>query len=92
MKAFAILEILSRCGLGKDEWGICFMGKKYPFVEMFGAEPMGTFVPGHYVWVNVAHVSDEAFEYLENGADHVLFGPDPEEQCTIIIKIEDAYE
>lgn len=65
------------------------MGKDYPFMEMFGDEPMGEFKPGKYVYVNAAYISDDAFEYLTNAADHTLFGADPEEQCTMLFKIED---
>ena len=87
MKAINMLEALSRCGV--DNWGLVPMGKDYPFKEFFGDEPMGEFVPGRYVYVDAAKVGDEAFEYLANAADHVLFGKDPEEQCTILFRIED---
>ena len=87
MKAIEMLEALSRCGV--DNWGMVPMGTDYPFMEFFGDEPMGKFEPGRYVYVDASGVGDDAFEYLANGADHVLFGPDPEEQCTILFRIED---
>lgn len=86
MKAIEMLEALSSCGI--NNWGLVPMGKDYPFKEFFGDEPMGEFVPGRYVYVDAAKVGDEAFEYLANAADHVLFGKDPEEQCTILFRIE----
>lgn len=89
MTAIWMLEALSRCGIGADAWGMVPMGADYPFNEMFGDEPTGTFEPGTYVYVNAAHISDEAFEYLDNAADYVLFGPDLEEQCTFLFRIED---
>lgn len=89
MKAIEMLEALSRCAIGANDWGLIPMGKDYPFMEMFGDEPISEFVPGRYVYVNAAHISDEGFEYLANAADHVLFGADPEEQCTILFKIEE---
>lgn len=82
-----MLEALSRCGV--DNWGLVPMVKDYPFMEFFGDEPMGEFVPGRYVYVDAANVGDNAFEYLANAADHVLFGENPEKQCTILFKIED---
>ena len=87
MKAIEMLEALSRCGV--NNWGLVPMGKDYPFDEFFGAEPMGEFVPGRYVYVDAAHVGDDAFEYLANAADHVLFGKNPEEQCTMLFRMED---
>lgn len=89
MKAIWMLEALDRCCVEANAWGMVPMGKDYPFEKMFGDEPMGEFVPGRYVYVNAAHISDEAFEYLTNAADHTLFGPDPEEQCTMLFRIED---
>lgn len=89
MKAIWMLDALSRCGVEANAWGFVPIGKDYQFKKFFGDEPMGEFVPGRYVWVNAAHISNDAFEYLANAADHVLFGPDPEEQCTILIRIED---
>lgn len=89
MTALWILEALSHCGIGAENWGVIPMGKDYPFMEMFGDEPMGEFKPGKYVYVNAAHISDDAFEYLTNAADHTLFGDDPEEQCTMLFLIED---
>lgn len=87
MKAIEMLEALSRCGV--DNWGLVPMGKDYPFKEFFGDETMGEFVPGRYVYVDAAHVGEDAFEYLSNAADHVLFGENPEEQCTILFRMED---
>ena len=87
MKAIEMLEALSRCGI--NNWGLVPMGKDYPFKEFFGDEPMGEFVPGRYVYVDAANVGDNAFEYLANAANHVLFGENPEEQCTILFRIED---
>ena len=89
MTALWILEALSHCGIGAENWGVIPMGKDYPFMEMFGDEPMGEFTPGKYVYVNAAHIGDDAFEYLTNAADHTLFGADPEEQCTILIRVEE---
>ena len=89
MTALWILDALDRCSIEANAWGMVPMGKDYPFMEMFSDEPMGEFVPGRYVYVNAAHMGDDAFEYLANAADHVLFGPDPEEQCTILFRIED---
>ena len=85
-----MLEALNRCGIEAGDWGMVPMGKDYPFKEFFGDVPMGRFVPGTYVYVNAAHVGDDAFEYLTNAADHTLFGPDPEVQCTILFRIEDG--
>lgn len=90
MKAIWMLEALSQCGIEANAWGIIPMGKDYPFVEMFGDEPMGEFKPGKYVYVDATHVSDDAFEYLTNAADHTIFGPDPEEQCTMLFRIEET--
>ena len=87
MTAISMLDALSTCGV--KAWGMVPMGKDYPFKEFFGNEPTGTFTPGKYVYVDAAHISDEAFEYLESAADHVLFGDDPEEQCTILFRIEE---
>lgn len=89
MTAIWMLDALSRCGIEADAWGFVPMGKGYQFKKFFGDEPDREFVPGRYVFVNAAHISDDAFEYLANAADHVLFGPDPEEQCTILIRIEE---
>lgn len=89
MQAIWMLEALSRCGIEANAWGIVPMGKDYPFKEFFGDEPISEFVPGRYVYVDAAHVSEEGFEYLANGADHVIFGDDPEQQCTMLFKIED---
>ena len=88
MTALWILEALSTCGIGADDYGVIPMSKDYPFMEMFGDEPNGEFKPGKYVYVNAAHIGDDAFEYLTNAADHTLFGADPEEQCTILIRVE----
>ena len=90
MTAISMLEALNRCGIEAGDWGMVPMGKDYPFKEFFGDEPMGRFEPGTYVYVDAAHVGDDAFEYLTNAADHTLFGPDPEEQCTILFRIEDG--
>ena len=89
MKAIWMLEALNRCGIKAKDWGFIPMGKDYQFKKFFGAEPMHKFVPGRYVYVNASHISDDAFEYLTNAADHTLFGPDPEEQCTMLFRIED---
>lgn len=89
MTALWILQALSDCGIGANNWGVIPMGKDYPFAEMFGGEPMDEFKPGRYVYVNAAHISEDAFEALANAADHVIFGADPEEQCTILIQIEE---
>ena len=89
MTALWMLDALSRCGVEANAWGMVPMGKDYPFKQFFGTEPMGTFEPGTYVYVNAAHVGDDAFEYLANAADHVLFCPDLERQCTILFRIED---
>lgn len=89
MTALWMLEALSRCGIKANAWGIVPMGKNYQFKKFFGAEPMHKFVPGRYVYVDASHISDDAFEYLTNAADHTLFGPDPEEQCTMLFRIED---
>lgn len=88
MKAIEMLEALDRCGIEAEAWGLVPMGKDYPFKDFFGDEPIGEFKPGRYVYVDAAHVSDEGFEYLSNAADHVLFGADPEKQCTILFLIE----
>lgn len=89
MRAIEMLEALDRCGIKANTWGMVPMGKDYPFMSMFHDEPMGEFVPGRYVYVDAAHISEDAFEYLTNAADHTLFGPDPEEQCTMLFRIED---
>ena len=87
MKAIEMLEALSRCGV--NNWGLVPMGKDYSFMEFFGAEPMGEFVPGRYVYVDASNVGEDAFEYLANAADYVLFGKDPEEQCTILFRMDE---
>lgn len=89
MRAIEMLNALSRCGIEANAWGFVPMGKDYQFKKFFHDEPDGEFVPGRYVYVNAAHIGDDAFEYLASAADHVLFAPDPEEQCTILIRIED---
>ncbi len=91
MTALWILQALSDCGIGVDKWGVIPMGKDYPFAEMFGGKPFGEFKPGRYVYVNAAHISDEAFALLTNAADHTIFGIDPEgkEQISILIQIEE---
>ena len=89
MKAIEMLEALNRCGIEASDWGMVPMGKDYQFEKFFGCEPMGKFEPGLYVYVNAAHIGDMAFEYLTNAADHTMFGADPEEQCTMLFKIED---
>ena len=89
MTAIWMLDALSRCGIEANAWGMVPMGKDYQFKKFFGDEPMGEFVPGRYVYVNAAHIGDDAFEYLTTAADHTLFGPDPEEQCTMLFRIEE---
>lgn len=89
MTALWMLEALSRCGIEANAWGFVPMGKNYPFKKFFGARPIHKFEPGQYVYVDALHVSDEAFDYLDNAADHIIFSHKPEEQCTMLFKIED---
>jgi hypothetical protein len=89
MTALWILEALSRCGIEAGAWGIIPMGKDYPFKQFFGGRPIHKFEPGRYVYVKAVHISDDAFGYLDNAADHTIFGADPEEECTMLFKIED---
>lgn len=89
MKAIEMLEALTRCGVNADDWGMVPMHAKYPFKKFFGGRPIHKFVPGRYVYINVAHISDGAYDYLDGWADHTIFGDDPEEQCTMLFRIED---
>lgn len=89
MRAVEMLEALSRCGVKANDWGFIPMGKNYQFKKFFGGKPMHKFVPGMYVYVNAAHIDDMSFGYLANSANHVIFGDDPEEQCTMLFRIED---
>lgn len=89
MTAIWMLDALDRCGIKAGAWGMVPMGEDYQFEKFFGAKPDGRFVPGRYVYVDASHISDDAFEYLTNAADHTLFGPDPEVQCNMLFRIED---
>lgn len=89
MKAIEMLESLNTCGINSEDWGIASMHENFPFKNHFGGSPIHKVTAGRYVYVNAAHISDKAFECLDNCADHVIFGDDPEEQCTMLFRIED---